>query len=328
MRDEVWATLTAMAAAQHGLVSADQCREAGCSPRALEHAVARNRLVRYRRRVYLVAGTPPSAYQPMLAACLATGPGSVASHLSAAWLWDFDRVRADHLEVTTLLAGARRLAGVRTHTTAMMVGTDIDVAHGVPVTSPARTAIDVAAYLSPMLLARFVDHVRRRGHAHIDDIARHLDMLGGRGRAGTRRLRAIVAERLEGLDPGDNQREVEVVRRLMELGVPRPEQGHQAVCGRRVFVLDAAWPAAKVALEHDGFDPHGTDRTTFDADKERDLLLREAGWEVNHISTRTDLRLVARYLRRRLSDAENPTPGRGELPSGRRGGLSGPGRGR
>ena len=304
IRADRWNAVVACAATQQGLVSTDQCAAAGCSRRAIQHAVERGRLLPYRRGVYLVAGSPPSPYHPILGACLATGPGTVASHLSAAWLWDFDRVRPDHVEVKTLLACTRRLREVRTHTTSVMLGTDIDERHGVPVTSAPRSAIDLAAYLSPYLLARFVDHLRRRSHLTTEELALHLEILGGRGRAGTRNLRRIVAERLEGLEPGDSDAEVEVVRTLLSYGVRRPEQQHQVVVGRRVFVLDAAWPEWKVALELDGFDPHATDRTTFDKDKERDLILRRAGWEINHLSTNTDLRLLADYLLERLATSE------------------------
>ena len=304
MRADLWNVIVTVAAQQWGLLSTSQCLAAGCTPRAIEHAVERGQLVPYRRGVFLVGGAPPSPYHPVLAACLATGPGTVASHLSAAWLWDFDRVRPDHVEVKTLLACTRRLADVRTHTTGVMLGTDIDERHGVPVTSAARSAVDLAAYLSPYLLARFVDHLRRRHHLTTQELATHLSILGGRGRAGTRNLRRIVAERLEGLEPGDSDAEVEVVRTLLSFGVRQPVQQHQVVVGRRVFVLDIAWPPSKVALELDGFDPHATDRTTFDNDKERDLILRKAGWEVNHITTNTDLRLLAGYLRDRLSNSE------------------------
>lgn len=304
MRAEHWELITAIAGTQLGLIATRQIDDMGCPPRSRGRAVELGLLLPYRRSVFLIGGAPPSPYHPVLAACLATGPGTVGSHLSAAWLWDFDRVRPDHVEVKTLLATTRRLVGVRTHTTGVMLGTDIDERHGVPVTSAARTAIDLGAYLSLYLLARFVDHLRRRGHLPTEQLALHLSELGGRGRAGTRNLRRIVAERLEGLEPGDSDAEVEVVRTLLSYGVRRPVQQHQVVVGRRVFVLDVAWPEWKVALELDGFDPHATERTTFDNDKERDIILRRAGWEINHISTNTDLRLLADYLLERLSNSE------------------------
>jgi very-short-patch-repair endonuclease len=300
--------VTALAEGQHGLIASGQLQALGCSRSAVAAALRAGRLQRHRRGVYLIAGTPPSPFREVLAACLAAGPESVASHLSAAWLWDFDRVRSDHVDVTTLLRPTRRLVGVRTHTTGTLIATDIGKRHDVPVTSPGRSAVDLAGVLSPYLLARFVDHLRRRGHLSTDQLAHDLELLGGRGRPGTRNLRRIVAERQEGLEPGDNDAEVELVRRLVQLGVRPPEQQVQVVVGRRVFVLDVAWSPWRVALELDGFDPHATDRTTFDGDKERDILLRQVGWEVVHVTTKTDLRLVAGYLVERLAAPPPPPP--------------------
>ena len=74
--------------------------------------------------------------------------------------------------------------------------------------------------------------------------------------------------------------------------------------GPKVYVLDAAWPVDKVGLELAGFDPHGVMRSTFDHDRERAIRLRAVGWEIVEITTRTDLHLVARYLKTRLSTSE------------------------
>jgi very-short-patch-repair endonuclease len=96
---------------------------------------------------------------------------------------------------------------------------------------------------------------------------------------------------------------VRVVQTLMRHGVCRPEQNVQAVAGTKVYVLDLAWPQWKIAVELDGFDPHGILRSTFDHDRDRDLRLRRAGWEVIHVSTNTDLRLLAAYLLERMAGA-------------------------
>jgi very-short-patch-repair endonuclease len=103
------------------------------------------------------------------------------------------------------------------------------------------------------------------------------------------------------MDAGDTDAEAAVVRELVRLGLPRPQQQVQAVAGPKVYVLDLAWPELKIAIELDGFDPHGILREAFDHDRDRDLRLRRAGWEIIRITTRTDLRLLASYLRPRLA---------------------------
>lgn len=304
MRAEHWAAVTAVAAEQWGLVSTAQVDAAGCPPRTLERAIELGLLSRYRRGVYLTSGAPASVYQPILAACLAGGPSTVASFLASIWLWDFSQVRPDHLEVTTVLAPTRDLSDVRVHTTSKLLPGDVDRRHRVPVTSAPRSALDAAALLSGYLLGRYVDHLHRRRSASYDDVRIHLEKLGGRGRSGTRKLRSVLEPRLEGLSAGDTDAEADAIRSLVGLGVPRPEQQVTVVAGPKVYVLDAAWRSAKVALELAGFDPHGVMRSTFDDDRERAIRLRTAGWETVEITTRTDLRLVARYLRTRLSISE------------------------
>jgi hypothetical protein len=319
MRAAHWTAVTAVAAEHWGLISAGHLAEIGCSRREVDRAVERGLIQPFRRRVHLVAGTPPSPFQPILAACLAAGPGTLASFLSAAWLWDFGHVLSHHLEVTTLHGPTRDLRDIRMHRTTKVLTGDATRRHGVPVTSAARSALDLASMLSPRLLARFVDHVHRQHYASYEAIDRHLQQLGGRGRSGTRKLRAVLGPRLEGLAAGDNDAEVDVVEQLVRLGVPRPSQQVQVVAGPKVYVLDAAWTPAKVGLELLGFDPHGTIRAAFDADREREIRLRQAGWEVVSVTTRTDLRLVARYLRTRLpaTISEFRHAGGGELRNGR-----------
>jgi hypothetical protein len=202
--------------------------------------------------------------------------------------------------VTTFVAGRPRLEGVRVHASDVLTAGDLTMRHGIPVTSPARTAMDVASSMSMYLLGRFVDHIRRERHCDIHELAFVVNGLGGRGRPGTRLLRVLVEERLEGLEAGDSDAEVIAVRRLLQLGVPRPIQNHEVVVGRRVFFLDLAWPELMIAVELDGFGPHST-RTAFDHDRERDLLLKRAGWEILRVSTRTDLRLVADLILARVA---------------------------
>ena len=83
MRPDHWIQLTVLAAAQHGLVTAAQIAATGTSRRTVTRAVASGLLRRVRPSVYVVAGTPPSVWQPLMAAYLAAGTGAVASHRSA-----------------------------------------------------------------------------------------------------------------------------------------------------------------------------------------------------------------------------------------------------
>ena len=298
MRAEHWQQIVRVASSQRGAITTRQVASTGCPDRTRDRAVAEGRLRAVRRGVYGLPGTERDPMQPLAAACLAAGGEAVASHLAAAWLWGFDRILPGSLEVTNLAGGQRHLVGVRVHRTGVLLAADRTVRCDVPVTSAARTAVDLGASLSMSQLAQFLNHVLRQHHTTIDEVHHQLAELGGRGRAGTRMLRVLVQERLEGLAPGDSDAEVRLVRELVRLGVPAPTQGHQVVVGSRVFLLDLAWPLLRLAVELDGFVPHSS-RTAFDHDRERDLLLASAGWEVVRVTTSTDVTLLAAHILRR-----------------------------
>ncbi len=70
--------------------------------------------------------------------------------------------------------------------------------------------------------------------------------------------------------------------------MPQPQINHRVRVGGRVRYLDLAWPAAKVAVEFDGFVPHST-RRVFDDDRARQNDLVDDGWTVFRV-TKTDAR--------------------------------------
>src|SRR5688572_9557937 len=115
LRAQYWNDITAIAARQRGLVTFQQVRATGCPIRTLRRTTNGGLLVPVRREVFELPGLPPDPKRPLLAACLAGGPGVVASHLSAAWLWGYDRIAPGALEVTGLVTWDRAFEDVRVH---------------------------------------------------------------------------------------------------------------------------------------------------------------------------------------------------------------------
>jgi predicted transcriptional regulator of viral defense system len=141
-----------LAAAQHGVVTATQLVRTGLSRGAIAHRVAQGRLHRVHHGVYLVGHPIPPALARETAALLACGDGAVLSHRSAGKLWAL--LDADgSVDVTVLKEGKGR-AGIRIHRTACLETRDIKRRHGLPLTSPARTLLDLAEVLTPRELER------------------------------------------------------------------------------------------------------------------------------------------------------------------------------
>ena len=110
-------------------------------------------------RVYAVGENALSTRGMYLAAVMACGPRAALSHRSAAGLWEI-RQSSGRIEVTVPEV-SRRVAGIRTYRTRMLHPQDFTVVDGIPVTSVARTLLDLAAVLRPPDLEAALDRAER-----------------------------------------------------------------------------------------------------------------------------------------------------------------------
>lgn len=141
-RDHV---IAAIAEAQLGVIARAQLVDAGVRPGAIQARLRRSQLHRLHRGVYAVGHTALVPPARELSALLACGAGAVVSHRSAARLW---RMLAEEHETpvdVTLPRGAGRTrAGILVHRTRHLERADVRVIEGIPLTSPARTLLDLA----------------------------------------------------------------------------------------------------------------------------------------------------------------------------------------
>lgn len=303
MRPEQFAALSARTSRQHGLIAVRQLADAHVSKTQYRRALSVGVLTQYRHGVLRVAGAPNSGWTPLMAACLAAGPNAAASHLSAAEVHESQVLVPNGLEITTFGQRAPQLEGVRQHQTMAFADHDLIERHGIPVTSPARTALDLASMLSLGLLARTMDDFCRRRLCTVDDYVEVLDRLGGRGRRGTEIFRLLAEERL-GRAPEDSGWARRLVSELDAIGLLKGSvEQHLVTVGKRDFLLDRAWPDYRVGLEFDGFDSHSLVRTDHDNDRERDLLLESIGWRIHRATSRTRAPLLCAALRQSFADA-------------------------
>lgn len=151
--------LAALAAAQGGPFRVAQAREAGYSARAINVNVATREWTRLRRGVCvdsrLVAEAGEGKGLLVLEAAAAVlamnAPGAVCSHESAALLNDIELLRPPPAGVVSMTRppagpGADKLKRIRLYR-AGLPGPHVRVSQGVPVTSPARTVLDLARRL-------------------------------------------------------------------------------------------------------------------------------------------------------------------------------------
>jgi very-short-patch-repair endonuclease len=255
--------LVGLAERQHGVVTRAQLLELGLSLDAVRSRVRRGSLRRLHAGVYALAHTALREEARWLAAVLACGDEAVLSHVSGAHLWSMSSVPPDPAVHVTVPSGDRRRPGIVVHRHALTAA-DVTVHRGVPVTTVARTYVDVAAIVSFATLRAMADHGVRLDVAAIRRAAKRSP--NPRGRASLRRLIGEDARSRSGLE--------RAFRRIVrEAGLPAPMVNHGVLGRERDFV----WPALHLVVELDGHAYHAP-RGARERDHERDAELVLAGW--------------------------------------------------
>jgi very-short-patch-repair endonuclease len=282
-----------LARRQRGLVTISQLRDAGLSPRQVLTRRTSGLLHPLHRGVYLVGGGEPDHTTVVLAAVLAAGPGAIASHASAAALWDLPVPAGELPEVTVPLGRQPRPPGVTVHRSRLLEARDRRTVEGIPVTSVPRLLCDLARRCTDDELSRLLDEAWRRRLTTpngLDARSARLPMAPGRSPA---RVARVVGERRKTRRAQESELERRIWRLIRESDLPLPVAQHvvDLPSGRRR--LDLAWPRQWLAYECDGYEWH-KGRHRFDDDRVRRNELVAAGWTVlNATDAMTDQEILA-----------------------------------
>jgi very-short-patch-repair endonuclease len=270
--------------AQFGVVSRRQLQLCGLSDTAIARRVKAGRLIRLHRGVYAVGHTVLRPEGHRLAAVLACGPHGALSHRSAGEHRGLMRVdAASRHTVTVPRDGGRGPAGVRVFVAALPPH-DVTLHRGIPTTTVARTALDVAASLGARAVGDLLDQAR---HLEVYDRT-ELDRQVATARPGAAALRRALAD----AHP-DGHRTVSDLERLAlrftrEHGLPHAEVNAWLPDLRNR--VDLLWRAARLAVELDGYAWH-RGRAAFEHDRHQTAELQSAGY--------TALRFTWRQVERR-----------------------------
>jgi len=281
-----------------------QLLEAGLTKDGILRRVRAGRLYPLHRGVYAVGHEALTWRSHLIAAVYACGAGGVASHRAAGALHGLARSTA--IEITAG-RGCKPKRGVVIHRPRGLETADRATVDHIPVTTVARTLVDLADVLSEDRLAKAL---------HQAEILRvfDLDALGAAtDRAGQRRGRGRLARVLAAYRPEPHFLRSEAERRLERLctadSLPQP-QFNVWVGG---YELDAYWPDERFAVELDVFETHGT-REAFERDRLRQEDLKLAGIEMTRITgPRLDrepaevIERVARLLSQRQAQLPSET---------------------
>ena len=293
--------IAALAERQHGVVSRRQLLARGFSSRAIGRRIERGRLHPLHRGVYAVGHPLVSTRGRWMAGVLAAGPGAVLSHRSAAAAWAL-RSYSGEIEVTA--ARTRSSGGrIRVHES-VLAADEVSREEGIPVTTVARTLLDLASVFDRERLQQAVGEAERRLLADSPSLPELIER--HRGVRGLATLRAILADARIGLDVPESELEIEFVAFVERRGLPRPELNVWIEAGGRSFRLDCLWRDAKLAVELDSREHHDNS-TSFERDRARDMALLAVGLRTTRVTSRR-LRLDGDRLERELRLALTDTP--------------------
>jgi very-short-patch-repair endonuclease len=288
MPETVDAKLAAIASAQEGVVALWQVCAAGLSARAVQNRAQARRLHRLFPAVYAVGHPAVSSDGRRIAAVLACGEGAVLSRFSAAKAWGILNGDGRRFDVVAPgrsggRVGDERLIDLRR--TRRLADEDVTVLRGIPITTLARTLLDLAGCARARVLRRAVHEAEVMRLLDVDAVLATIER--NPGRRGTRTLRELLA--VPAPDPSNGELATAFLAVCVDHGLAAPRLGVFVDGGDRLYEADALFAAERVIVELDGRQVHGTARN-FQADRRRDSVLAAHGYQ------------TLRYTWRRLHD--------------------------
>jgi very-short-patch-repair endonuclease len=292
-----------LARRQYGVVGRRQLISQGWSEEEIDWRLRTARLHRLHAGVYAVGHQVIPREGRWMAAVLASGPGAVLSHWSAAHLWMIRPNSRTRIDVT--VPHRSRSSKLICRHISVVPEDERTVKVGIPVTSVPRTILDLAATVdidTVENLLRESERLRLSDRLSLPDLIERYP-----GKRGIRKVQ-VALDRLKE-DPVGRKRsklEERFAPFLRRCRLPLPRFNDWIVLGGKRYCVDCHWPDLRQIVELDGWDGHST-RTAFREDRARDRRLAAAGYTVTHITWNQlddEAQAVAADLRRLLLEIE------------------------
>ncbi len=270
-----------LAKAQHGVVSRRQLLRQGVARHDIDHRLRVGRLHCVDRGVYSLG--PPTTLTGegrWMAAVLTCGPGAVLSHGSAGAHWDLRRSSSSLIDVTVPSPGGRsRRPGIRLHRSATLTADQCTLRSGIPVTTVARTLVDLADRYDQVTVEGATEQAEVLGL--FDLTATEQAISANHGRRGAGVMRRLLDDYTPGAGMTESDLEDEFLRLCDRFGIRRPEVQVWIGPDRPDFI----WPGIGLVVETDSWRWHGG-REAWEADQRKALRLQMRGLRVVHFSYR------------------------------------------
>jgi very-short-patch-repair endonuclease len=259
-------SIARIAGRQDNVISWEQLLGAGLGRGAIAHRVQAGSMQRLHRTVYLLGAAPPTLMGRVRAAAMACGADAVVSHRSAAEVFGLLPEAGGDVDVTVAGRNFAPRAGIRRHRVGQLPRHEVTTVRGIRVTSVARTICDLAATEPAREVeAAFQEALYRR-------IVTERPLVAIIEREPRRRGAPVIRALVEDPRMTRSEKERALLRLIDAAQLPRP------VTNVRVhgYLIDAYWPAERLAVEFDGRNAHDH-RLAFDANRKRDQVLLAHG---------------------------------------------------
>lgn len=255
---------------QHGAVTRAQLLALGVTRHEIATRLADGRLREVYRGVYLVGAIAP-LYAREQAALFACGEGGVLSHATAGVIWQIltrTELPSDP-HVTIPRARRTRRDGITLHR-APLARPDVRVRHGLRLTSPARTILDLAAVVRDAYeLEAMVAEANFLNLASERELESQVER--NPRRIGVRLLRDVLE-----LAEGPQRTRSGGERKLLQLLRKRGITGFQTNSKIYGWEIDFLWRDLNFGVELDGWDGH-RGRVAFERDRLKMAKLEARG---------------------------------------------------
>ena len=270
-----------LAQRQYGLFSRKQLRSLCVGDGFIDRRMKSGRWELVASGVFRLKGVPSSWRQSLFAATLYWGPGSAVSHRACAALRGLTGFESQIVECT--VPKHRRGGRMGIVHRNRLDPVDIETFDGLPVTTVARTLIDLASISRRERVEEALDDALSRHLVSILQLRRRLSAIGRSGRPGVRTMRALIAARVGGRVP-QSVFETRMLRAIKRAGLPRPEVQFPVRDGSRtIAIVDFAYPEQLLAIETDGYRWHAG-KARWQKDLSRRNRLTAVEWRVMHVT--------------------------------------------
>jgi very-short-patch-repair endonuclease len=240
-----------LATNQHGRISLTQLQALGLTRQAVAYRARTGRLHRVHQGVYAVGHAKETGESRWMAAVLACGEHAVLSHRAAASLWRLLPAPSGPIDVTVPRKGGwKKQRGIRLHRSTTLTRQQSTRRANIPVTTPARTLVDLRGCVTPAELGRARRQAEVSGY-RLDD-------------AGC-------------IEPDLTRSELE--RRFLRLCERYSLSSPEVNARVGDHVVDFLWRRSGLVVETDGYRYH-RGRASFEEDHRRHAQLAAAGFEV------------------------------------------------